>query len=249
MKSTTYIKFLLFVGLITLFGCSQSDETTTIDPVQTTGIKILPLGDSRVQGARPLFESYRYELWKNLVSNNWDFDFIGPIIDIASYPTFMNMNFDTDHAGVGGFQTQDILNNLSNAIASSGVPDVVLLGIGGNDLLREVSVSTAINNINQIIDILQNSNNNITIFLEQIAPGRSDIMTAERTLLFNEFNNNIATIGAQQTNANSRVIITNMATDWMDSYLADDVHYNEEGAKIIADRYYQAIDAFLERKQ
>ncbi len=46
----------------------------------------MPLGASKVKGARPNFESYLYNLWKKLVDGAWDFDFIGTMTDPASYP-------------------------------------------------------------------------------------------------------------------------------------------------------------------
>ncbi|GAA4274234.1 GDSL-type esterase/lipase family protein [Aquimarina gracilis] len=246
MRVITKFKLVLCIGLLSILSCS-SDDTTTPPPSSGNDLKILTLGDSRVQGARPEFESYRYELWKNLVTNEWKFDFIGPLIDEASYPEFMSMSFDKDHAGVGGFTTQDVLENITAAL-STGTPDVVLLGIGGNDLLGNASVSNTITNINQIIDLLQSNNSNVTIFLEQIAPGRSNIMTTEVTTTFNEFNSSIANVGTQQTDATSRVIVVNMSTDWTDDYMADDVHYNEAGAKVVADRYYEAISQHIEKQ-
>ena len=32
------------------------------------------------------YESYRYELWKNLIDNNYNFDFIGREKDYDTYP-------------------------------------------------------------------------------------------------------------------------------------------------------------------
>ncbi|MEW7291852.1 SGNH/GDSL hydrolase family protein [Aquimarina sp. 2304DJ70-9] len=246
MKLITKFKALVFLGLLITISCSEDDNNIP-NPTVGSGIKIMPLGDSRIEGARPEFESYRYELWKNLVTNNWEFDFTGPLKDDASYPQFMNMSFDNDHAGVGGFTTRDIINNIQEAL-TSGTPDVVLIGIGGNDLTGGSTVSNAITNINQIIDILQGSNNNITIFLEQIAPGRSDFMTPEFTALFNEFNSSITGVGDQQTTTTSKVIVVDMATGWKDTYMADEVHYNVEGAKVVADRYYNAITQFIEKQ-
>ena len=57
------------------------------------------LGASRVEGDRPNYESFRYELWKDLIENNWTFDFIGTQLDSRFYPLFNNLNFDTDHEG------------------------------------------------------------------------------------------------------------------------------------------------------
>ena len=62
----------------------------------------------------------------------------------------------------------------------TGSADIVLLSSpGGNDALEGLPYSQAVSNINYIIDILQADNPSITIILEQMAPGRSDIMTSE----------------------------------------------------------------------
>ena len=78
-----------------------------------TGYTIMPLGASRAEGARPLYESFRYELWKKLIENNKSFDYIGTQTDDASYPMFNNMDFDTDHEGRGGWTSGEILANLT----------------------------------------------------------------------------------------------------------------------------------------
>jgi len=228
-----------------LLACTKEENVTTES--NPNALTILPLGDSRVEGARPAFESYRYELWKNLKANSWTVDLIGPLEDDAKYPEFMDTPFDNDHAGVGGFTTTDVLDNLDDVLADVAAPDVVLLGIGGNDLLARESVSDVIANIHQIIDILQADNDSVTVFIEQIAPGRSDFMTAEFSSKFAEFNAQVETIKAEQTTAISQIVIVNMAESWQDSYMADEVHYNEAGAKVVADRYYAAMEQYLEQ--
>lgn len=57
---------------------------------------------SRVEGDRPNYESFRYELWKELIENNWTFGFTGTQLDAASYPLFDNLLFDKYHEGRGG---------------------------------------------------------------------------------------------------------------------------------------------------
>jgi len=243
IKKIKWALSIVLFALITL-NCSNSEGTTPPN-INNDGTKILPLGDSRVEGARPEFESYRYELWKNIISSNKTANFIGPISDEASYPQFMGKNFDFDHAGVGGFTTSDVLSTLNTAL-STGRPDIALLGIGGNDLLGGVTVGAAIQNINQIIDRLQSENGNITIVLEQIAPGRSNIMNTTTTRLFNDFNEAIALVGPDKSTSTSQVIIVNMQPNWSDDYMADDVHYNQAGAKIVADRYYAVLQSLLD---
>ena len=39
------------------------------NPNNSSSIKIMPLGASRVEGGRPNYESYRFYLWKNLYRN------------------------------------------------------------------------------------------------------------------------------------------------------------------------------------
>ena len=119
-----------------------------------------------------------------------------------------------------------------------------MLGIGGNDLLNGLSVNDAIDNINQIIDILQSNKSTVTIFIEQIAPAQSSYMTTDLTQTIENFNNNILSVASQQTDGESNVISIDMYSNWSDTYMADDVHYNSSGAKEVADRYMNAIDAF-----
>ena len=205
--------------------------------------KILPLGDSRVEGFRPEHESYRYELWKNLIDNERTFDFIGTQTDLASYPDYKAKSFDPDHEGAGGATSGYILDILPDVLASLGKPDIVLLGIGGNDIIDGgYSVSEVIANINAIIDTIQRKNPYVTVILEQIAPGHSSFMSPELTDLFKRFNDSIDAIPFGQSDESSAVITVDMYTGWSDEYMADEVHYNEVGAKEVADRYIKAFN-------
>ncbi|MFD2823274.1 SGNH/GDSL hydrolase family protein [Lacinutrix iliipiscaria] len=244
-----YIFTLLFI-----ISCSNKKHASALNNEFTPNgnttnpfYKILPLGDSRVEGATSNSVSYRYDLWKDLVKNEWNFDYIGTQQDNTIYPELMGQHFDPDHEGIGGYKTQDILDNIDDLIEDIGAPDVVLLGIGGNDLVRNISVTTVIDNINQIVDILQNSNTNVTIFIEQIAPGRSNVMTPEALVIYNTFNENISNLASEQTNESSSVIAVDMSAHWTDDYMEDNLHYNHLGAKEVADRYYEAIETTLEK--
>ena len=245
MKTT--IKFLIF-GLLLFFvnACSSDDETEP-KPRSTSINKILPLGASRVEGARPEFESFRYELWKDLKENDWTFDFIGTESDEATYPAFIGMSFDIDHEGRSGWTSSKILDGLDDWLNQLGSPDVVLFSSpGGNDILEGLDYSQTLSNINAIIDALQKDNLNVTIIIEQLAPGRSDFMTTAFTAAFNKMNQDVLSIAANKTTANSKVIAVDMFTGFNDSHLADDVHYNEAGADFIATRYYNVLADVLE---
>ncbi|MFC4634139.1 SGNH/GDSL hydrolase family protein [Dokdonia ponticola] len=244
MSKFTRIAFAALLIHI-IFSCTE-DDSDYINPPDYEVI-ILPIGDSRVAGDRPVHESYRYDLWKNLIDNNWDFDFVGSETDASEYPTYSGEIFDKEHAGVGGHTTKDVLISLESTLSVVETPDIVLLGIGGNDLVRTNSYEEAIQNINSIIDILQDHNPEVTIFLEQIAPGNSSSFSEENLELFENFQNAILTISEERSTEDSNVITVDMAMGWTDILLIDDVHYNIYGAKVVGNRYFDAIDLYFER--
>lgn len=242
-KIVQAFSFVLIAGL----GLTSCDSGTTSKPMSTSLNKIMPLGASRVEGARPHFESYRYELWKLMIDGGWEFDYIGTQTDEASYPDVSDLSFDPDHEGRGGWTSGEILDNINEWIGKTGVPDIVLFSSpGGNDILNgSTSYSVIISNINDIIDILQSENPDVTIVIEQLAPGMTSFMTTEFITAFNNMQEDVLEIATQQTTANSKVITVNMFNGFDDSHLADDVHYNEKGALFIADRYYDILQGVL----
>jgi len=248
--------FALTALLLAVFTCCNHNDDDDLnanndEDLVPGQLAILTLGDSRVQGARPAFESYRYELWKNLVSANYNFNLIGPFEEAADgYPLFQGLAFDGDHGGVGGNTTVSLLNRLDEALLSAErAPDLVLLGIGGNDLLRieeqgnTEAESRALANIDVMIDQIQAANPNVTIILEQIAGANpSEPEAASLNTVVNSFNASLAQMAQAQTSGNSKVLVVNMQTNFGAQYYADDVHYNEAGAKEIADRYFTVIE-------
>lgn len=243
----------LYFYLITLFilsSCSSNlDDLIVVENPNNSNArnKILPLGASRVEGARPIFESYRYELWKKLIDGGYSFDFLGSNLDESTYPIYSNLSFDKDHSGYGGYTSGQILNNLNSWLQSAGTPDIVLFSSpGGNDALQNLSYTNAVSNINSIIDILQEKNPNVTIIIEQIAPGKTEIMNQTLTNYMVQMQQEVISIAANQTTSNSRVIVVDMFTGFNDSLLADDVHYNESGARFIADRYFLTLQNILQ---
>jgi hypothetical protein len=202
----------------------------------------MPLGASRVQGNRPKYESFRYELWKDLNTNGWKFDFIGTQTDKASYPSVNGENFDVDHEGRGGWTSGEILDNINTWLNATDTPDIVLFSSpGGNDALQDLPYNEAISNINGIIDALQTYNPSVTIVIEQMAPGNTNVMTQKLIDYFSDLQQEVLTIAANKTNSNSKVIAVDMFTGFTNNMLADPVHYNELGADYIATRYYNTL--------
>lgn len=240
-RSNPLLLLFLFFSFLHITGCDR------LEPQIDETITIMPLGDSRVSGNRPSHESYRYHLWSLLRDNAWLFDFVGSNIDDANYPLTDNDFFDRDHEGTGGARTINILETVQELIPAIA-PDVVLLGIGGNDLSNgDETVMTVSDNISLIIDILRQYNPEVTIFLEQIAPGRTDFMTDERWAAFQAFRDAVTEIVSAKSQSSSKVIPVNMGKGWTDAYLADPVHYNDEGALVVAERYFAAMREHFDR--
>jgi lysophospholipase L1-like esterase len=243
---TIILKFLMVgISLLMFKSCGKDDSAPK--PVSSSINKIMSLGASRVEGNRPEYESFRYELWKDLTENGWEFDYIGTQSDEATYPIFNNRDFDIDHEGRAGWTSGQILNDIDNWLAETGAPDIVLFSSpGGNDALENLPYNQALTNINGIVDALQNANPEITIVIEQLAPARSDLMTADLTTYFNQLKQGISAVASENSTASSEVIAVDMFTGFTDNLLSDDVHYNEAGADFIARRYYVILENVLE---
>ena len=153
---------------------------------------------------------------------------------------------DNEHEGRGGWTAAQINANIDAWLKSVGDVDIVLFSSpGGNDALNGADFSGIVENINAIIDKIQAHNPNITIIIEQLAPGKSSFMTDEYTLLFAQMKTVIAQIASIQTTTTSMVIAADMATGFTDDLLADDIHYNKAGAEFIAARYYNKLVPLL----
>lgn len=244
-----FLGLLVFCLFLLMPACTNSEgiESPIEKPKSTSINKVLPLGASRVAGARPVFESYRYNLWKRLHDGGYEFDYIGTVRDESSYPIYNGLSFDLDHEGRGGWTSGQIRAGIEGWLEETGAPDIVLFSSpGGNDGLQGLSYDEAIANINTIIDSFQAVNPNVTILIEQLAPAHSAFMTPALTAFMTQMQADVLLIAAEQTTPDSKVIAVDMATDFNDSLLADDVHYNEAGAKFIADRYYAVLENILE---
>ena len=206
----------------------------------------MPLGASRVAGARPEYESYRYELWKLLVDSGTEFDFIGTENDEANYPDFNGLSFDRNHEGRGGINSSEIRSEIDGWLRDAGAPDIVLFSSpGGNDDLTSITYEGVLENINAIVDAIQAINPNVTIVIEQAAPPMTSEQTSEFLAVYNRIINDVVTIAEGQSTITSKVLTVDMSTGFTDAMLADDVHYNEAGAQFIASRYFEILQTIL----
>ena len=243
-KGRNFFQLLIIAILCIQSSCKLDSKLTDIcidpEPSEST-ITILSIGDSRVEGNTPNFESYRYHLWRNLKLNNWDINFIGSRMDNGVYESVNGICFDNEHEGIGGATTSIILSRLSN-MKLEYTPDIVLISIGGNDLLdQNLTVTQILSNLRKIVFQIRRISLQSTIIIEQIAPGKSSFMTPSLTEKITEFNYKIIDLGKTLDRSAARVLTIDLQTNWNDDLMADDLHYNNEGAQYVGDKYFSII--------
>ncbi|WP_299767349.1 GDSL-type esterase/lipase family protein [uncultured Dokdonia sp.] len=233
--------YLLSLSILGLVSCEEEDDSV----MTLQSFEILAIGDSRVEGHQTDFVSYRYELWKMLKENNKEIDFLGSRIDERIYPDFQEIPFDINHEGKGGDVVGQTFARIDTLLTNTPemIGNVALIGLGGNDLIQDVPVDVSVRYLNLMISRLQEANESITIFIEQIAPGTTDYQ--ENNIMGQEdyirLNNAIAELAILRSTPDSSVITVDMTTILTDEDYADDVHYNESGAQKIANQYFEAM--------
>ncbi|MEO0686179.1 MAG: carbohydrate-binding protein, partial [Cyanobacteria bacterium J06649_11] len=108
-------------------------------------LKIMPLGDSNTEGWGSWdLGAYRDDLWQLFEKDNHNVDFVGPHASGSG-------DFDKDNAGWSGWKIGEI-DSAVDGWLNDAQPDVVLLMIGTNDILRDDNISQAPSRLNQLID-------------------------------------------------------------------------------------------------
>jgi lysophospholipase L1-like esterase len=231
--------------------------------IQTNGqnLNIQALGNSITQAVNTR-ESYRYPLWKKLIDDGFEFQFVGSMTDhfLCGTPSFENHMghvFNKRHEGHWGWRSYQILNGggLSSACRGNGnlpawlinySPDITLLHLGSNDLFNndfglsdDELVDTTIYFLESIIDVLRLNNPNVTIFVAQVIPASPANGSGYRIPLFNA---DIPQITVDKFDPNSPIVIVDQFTGFSvasDTY--DNIHPNEAGEEKMAQKWRDAI--------
>ncbi len=157
MKKTISLKLIL-VGLFIILGTGlffalgepKVAEVTPRDIATGAGVEIIAFGDSLTAGyGLPIGEAYPAQLEAELKNRG--------------------LKVSVINSGVSGETTKGNLERA--AFIRKQNPDLVLLGIGGNDALRLLPVEETKNNIEKTIQILQAGENPpVVVLLKMLAP-------------------------------------------------------------------------------
>lgn len=199
-------------------------------------LRVMPLGDSITEG-RNGSATYRYWLQKELARAGLAVDFVGSRCGVfGGRPRFDD--FDPDHEGHWGWTTAQVLDRIGEW-ARAARPDVVLVHLGTNDLVRDPRVIPA--NLSAIIDRLREANPSVVVLLARLIP--LDLVTRERVQTANDA---IERVGAAKSTGRSPVVIVAQDRGFdpaTDTY--DGIHPNEAGERKMARRWFEAMEPRL----
>ncbi|MEX0323787.1 MAG: GDSL-type esterase/lipase family protein [Puniceicoccaceae bacterium] len=177
-KSPTGIKWQLvkLTGLLCVFFVGPLVAHAELDKESfTRKLKILPLGDSITQTWADA--SYRYPLWRRLLDDGIDPEFLGSLDDTEFLfaedrpRRYLGRSYDGNHEGHWGWTADEVLYAMDGWLADYDVPDVALVHLGTNDVFRGQSDSQTVLEIRDILVKLRERNPDMIIIVAQIFPG------------------------------------------------------------------------------
>jgi len=202
--------------------------------------RILPLGDSITQGGneRP---SYRRTLWLKLKEHGFNVDFVGSQNNFHNAkPPDALLDFDLDHEGHWGWETNEIVDALP-AWLESYTADIALVHLGTNDFDRGEPIPQTLEDMSSVLTLLRKSNPEITILLAKIVPMR---FKSTR-----KFNAALSKWASTQSTPNSKLILVDQHAGYYPLfYNYDKYHPNVRGEKKMANRWFDALSLILEPK-
>jgi lysophospholipase L1-like esterase len=194
-------------------------------------LKIMPLGDSNTEGWGSWdLGAYRDDLWHLFENSKLNVDFVGPHATGSE-------GFDRDNAGFSGWKIAEIESAVDGWL-NDAQPDMVLLTIGTNDILRDDNISTAPSRLNNLIDKITYQLPDTQLLVSSIAPISR---TQEQQQQVITFNSHIPGIVDSKAEQGRNVSFVDLFSGLTFDDLQDGVHLTVEGYNKVADIWYDAI--------
>lgn len=200
-------------------------------------LKIMPLGDSNTRGMSWDPAGYRNDLWTRLVLNGYDVDFVGT-------QSAGSDGMDVNHEGHGGWTIQDIYNSV-NGWLNTHQPDVIMLMIGTNDVLKETQpMTTAPDRLSALIDRITNTLPNAQVLVGTILPLDNTLTNRQQAI---DFNSEVPGIVSAKAAAGKKVSFVDVFNQISYSDLSTDaIHLSVGGYEKLAHVWYNALLNFTE---
>jgi hypothetical protein len=210
----------------------------------------LPLGDSITEGfgATGNVGGYRIELFRQAVTNGKNITFTGSLVNGPT--TVANKTFPQHHEGHGGWKISQIAGVVPSpafASGSGGIPHIVLLMIGTNDINGNDNVANAPTRLGSLIDQIASGAPSALVVVASIIPTQNDGTNQN----FRTYNAAIPGVVSKAAAAGKHVVLLdNYAAFSADSsyktkLMSDNLHPNDAGYVVLGQSFYGAISAVL----
>jgi lysophospholipase L1-like esterase len=236
---------------------SESGGAGGYQPCPSNGdpCKVLPLGDSITFGA--LYDGgYRVRLFTKAVAAAQKITFTG---SQSNGPTTVSGKpFPRQHEGHGGW-TISTANSSSGATAgvsglipspafdtkSGGIPHIILLMIGTNDVYAPSGQSEMAKRLGDLIDKIVGAAPDALLAVAKITPFAGSY--ASHTPTINTYNDAMPGLVKSRADAGKHVVLVDLNTGFSTSTMlsSDGVHPNQAGYEYMGEQWYAAIASLL----
>lgn len=233
-----------FICSSVLAGCRQeasppdnsanSQQLPTAAPIARRTLKIMPLGDSITDGyIAP--GGYRIALWQSLTQRGYRIDFVG---SLKNGPPELP---DKDHEGHSGWRIRDIRSQIQPWLQQTQ-PDIVLLIIGSNDILKNDAAETASDRLQGLLDEILAQVPNVKIVVGSIPP----MADPARDRQVRAYNAKLKSAIAQNQAAGKSVFFADIYAALNLNDLPDGLHPNAEGHRKIAAAWDKSLTSIVQ---
>jgi lysophospholipase L1-like esterase len=205
----------------------------------STGIKIMPLGDSITYGAgSSTGGGYRFQLWNDLKARGFPLDFVG---SLQTGPA----SFDRENEGHPGWKINQIAAQVVNWLMTYR-PNIILLHIGTNDFVKNDDPALAPARLSYLLNLITTTLPGVTVIVAQILPlARSARLNAEVVA----YNAAIPRIVQADVTQGKHVHYVDMYHVVPPSMLPDQIHPNDTGYALMAKVWLDALLPLLRRSK
>jgi lysophospholipase L1-like esterase len=212
-------------------------------PANGNPCKILPLGDSITWGIQ-YDGAYRVELFSKAVAAGQNITFTG---SLSNGPTTVSGKpFPKKNEGHSGWtidQDASLIPSPAVDTSSGGIPNIILLMIGTNDVYASSGQSTMSNRLGTLLDKIIDAAPDALLVVAKITP----LTIGNYTATIKTYNDAIPGLVQKRAAAGKHVILADMNTGFNTSTMmsTDGVHPNQTGYNFMGDQWYSVIGSLL----
>ena len=226
-------------------------------PPAGTECKIMPLGDSITLGSHSSGGGYRVELFRQSLMASQKITFVGRASPNGPDTVTVNgtaTTFPKGHEGYSGdtIDTNAATNNngisaIANAALMAGMPHIVLLMIGTNDVNKNIDLANAPKRLGNLLDQITTMAPNALLVVAKITPTKDDAGNSK----VQTYNNAIPGLVQMRASAGKHIIMVDMYAaitanaNYKSAWLDDNLHPNDAGYVVMGQTWYAGIKSYL----